>query len=69
MWIVVKFVITDDTLNYYPCVRIFADEKKARDFKSEMETELEKQTDKLDSIFVGKILSEIYISEIKLDQE
>jgi len=63
----VKWVETDEIYNYYPCARIFSDNDKARQFREEMENKLEKQSDKIDSVFEGKILSEIYLDEIEAE--
>jgi hypothetical protein len=64
---IVKWVEMDDVFNYYPCIKIFSDYNDAWEFKAEKEDELEQQADKLDSLFEGKIISEIYIDEIKGD--
>ena len=66
---IIKWVETDEIYNYYPCVRIFSDYDKARMFREKMETKLEEQSDKMDSIFEGKILSEVYLEEIEVDAE
>jgi len=62
MW-VVKWVEKDDIFNYYPFIRIFADYDKAREFKAEVEH------DKMDCSSEDKIVSVIYIEEIKIDEE
>jgi len=65
----VKYVETDEIFNYYPCVRIFSEYDKARMFREKIETKLEEQAEKMDSIFEGKILSEVYLEEIEVDAE
>ena len=72
---IVKWVETDEVFNYYPCIKIFSDYDEAREYKAEKEAELEQQNEKLDSIFEGKIISEIHIDviesktmQIKLDK-
>ena len=64
---IVKWVETDEVFNYYPCIKIFSDYDEAREFKAEKEAELEQQNDKFDSLLEGKIISEIYIDDIKGD--
>ena len=61
---IVKWVEMDEIFNYYPCVNIFSDYDKAREYQTEKEIELENQTDKLDNLFEGKIISEVYIEQI-----
>jgi hypothetical protein len=56
-------------LSYYPCLRIFGDYNKARNYQLEKEEEIEKQFEKIESLYDGKILSEIYLEEIRLVQE
>jgi hypothetical protein len=68
MWIV-KWVEMDCMLSYYPCLRIFGDYNKARNYQLEKEEEIEKQFEKIESLYDGKILSEIYLEEIRLVQE
>ena len=68
MWMV-KWVSTDEIFNYYPCEKIFTDYDTARNLQSEMEEELEKQIDRVEDIFEGKILSEIFIEEIKFEDK
>ena len=61
--VVVKWVEMDEIFNYYPCVRIFTDYDKAREFKAVVEH------DKMDSSSEDKIVSEIFIEEIKIEDE
>ncbi len=58
---IVKWVKLDDTLLYYPCTNVFYDYDKALDFQNEMQMELESQNEKLDEIFDGKIVSDIFL--------
>lgn len=61
---IVKWIEMDEIFNNYPCIKIFSDYDEAREFKAQKEDELEQQTDKLDDLFEGKIISEIYIDVI-----
>ncbi len=64
---IVKWVETDNIFNYYPCFKIFSEYNEAREFQAQKEAELELQNDKVEDLFEGKIISEIYIDEIKGD--
>lgn len=61
---IVKWVIMDDIFNYYPCFSLFKKYDDARNFQIQKEEEIEQQQDRLEEIFEGKIISEIYLEEI-----
>ena len=59
----------DDIFNYYPCIKIFSVYNEARNFQLEKEEELEQQQDKLEELYDGKIISEIYLEEIEIPEK
>jgi hypothetical protein len=63
---IVKWVEMDDIFNYYPCLKIFSEYDEARNYQIEKEEESEGQENKMDELYDGKIISEIYLEEIKL---
>ena len=64
MEFIVKWIIIDEILNYSPCFKIFTDYNDARNFQVEKEEELATQENRLDEIFIGKIISEPILEEI-----
>lgn len=67
MLYIIKWVEMDEIYNYYPCLQIFSDENEARDFKSKKENELARQESRMEELFEGKIISEIYLEEIQIE--
>ena len=65
---IVKWVEMDDIFNYYPCLKIFSIYNDARNFQLEKEEEIEQQQDKLEELYDGKIISEIYLEEIAIPE-
>ena len=63
---IVKWVEMDDIFNYYPCLKIFSEYNEARNYQIEKEEEFENQENRLDELYDGKIISEIYLDEVKL---
>ena len=61
---IIKWVEQDEIFNYYPKILFFSKYEKARDYKSELEMILEKQSEDMVLIYKNKILSEIYLEEI-----
>jgi len=66
---VVKWVEMDDIFNYYPCLKVFSIYNEAQNFQLEKEEELEQQQDKLEELYDGKIISEIYLEEIEIPEK
>jgi len=62
---IVKWVEMDDIYNYYPRLRIFSDYNAARDFQGEKEEDAE--SGKVDELYGGKIISDIFLEELKFD--
>ena len=62
---IVKWVEMDDIFSYYPCTVIVNSYDEAMEIKSQKEDLLDAQSED-DEIYVGKIISEIYIDEISL---
>jgi hypothetical protein len=63
---IVKWVQMDDTFSYYPCCQFVKTYDEAREIKAEKEEITETQYERNGDIFDGKIVSEIYIDEIKV---
>lgn len=61
---IVKWVEMDEIFNYYPCFNLFEQYDDARNFQIQKEEEIEQQQDRLEELFEGKIISEIYLEEI-----
>lgn len=61
---IVKWVQMDEIHNYYPCFNLFEQYEDAKNFQIQKEEEIEQQQDRLEEIFEGKIISEIYLEEI-----
>ena len=66
---VVKHVEMNDVFDYYPCLQIFSVYNEARNYQLEKEEELEQQQDKLEELYDGKIISEIYLEEIEIPEK
>ena len=67
MLYILKWVEMDEIYNYYPCLQIFSDYNEARDFKNKKEDELADQESRMEELFEGKIISEIYIDEVPIE--
>ena len=63
---IVKWVEMDEIFNYYPCVKIFVDYNEAKNFYVDKDEELNNQETKLEDLFEGKIISEIYLEEVEI---
>lgn len=61
---IVKWVEMDEIFNYYPCFNLFEQFDDARNFQLLKEDEIELQQSRLDEIYEGKIVSDIYLEEI-----
>ena len=66
MYYLVKWVEMDDIFNYYPCHKIFSEYNEARNFQIDKEEEFDNQENRLEELYNGKIISEIYIEEIQI---
>jgi hypothetical protein len=62
----VKWVSMDEIYNYYPCFQIFTDYIEARNFATDKEEESFNQIERPDELFEGKIVSEVYLEEFKI---
>ncbi len=67
MLYIIKWIEMDEIYNYYPCLQLFSDINEARDFKSNKEDELANQESRMEELFDGKIISEIYLEEIQIE--
>jgi hypothetical protein len=63
---IVKWVEMDDIFNYYPCIKIFSEYNEARNYQIEKEEEFDGQENKMEELYDGKIISEIYLEECNL---
>jgi hypothetical protein len=63
---IVKWVEMYDIFNYYPCIKIFSEYHEARNYQIEKEEEFDGQENKMEELYDGKIISEIYLEEVKL---
>lgn len=54
----------DEIFNYFPCFNLFEQYEDANNFQIQKEEEIEQQQNRLEELFEGKIISEIYLEEI-----
>lgn len=60
---IIKWVELDDLYNNYPAVILLSNSQEAKEKFLELEKLSEEQQSQMEELFVGKIVSEIYIEE------
>lgn len=54
----------NDIYKKYPCIRIFPEYSEARNYQIEKNQKIAQQNERLDSIFEGKIVSDVVLYEL-----
>ena len=63
---IVKWVELDDIYNYFPCIELFSEYDQAKNYLNDKEEIRDKQENRMDEFFDGKIISEIYLEVLDI---
>ena len=64
---ILKWIELDDKFDYYPCAILFYSYEALKQRKEEKLYHLKLQSFKPEEIYEGKIVSDLYVSEIELN--